>query len=159
MVERKSPLSWRVRLKLVLCVGARVSDPDYWTLTGCPTIAILPPLHRQDTYNSFSLDIQDIITSNDDTHWLSNHCYPSTCTQTGYIYRYQCWVFPTTMQGFQNLKETMFQNTITIFESFLQMPHLDRQQNLWRARIWNYFSDIAAQTNMTELFQNISEHF
>ena len=57
MVERKSPLSWRVRLKLVLCVGARVSDPDYWTLTGCPTIAILPPLHRQDTYNSFSLDI------------------------------------------------------------------------------------------------------
>ena len=57
MVEKKSPLSWRVRLKLVLCVGARVSDPDYWTLTGCPTIAILPPLHRQDTYNSFSLDI------------------------------------------------------------------------------------------------------
>ena len=53
MVERKSPLSWRVRLKLVLCVGARVSDPDYWTLTGCPTIAILPPLRRQDIYSSF----------------------------------------------------------------------------------------------------------
>ena len=102
---------------------------------------------------------QDISTSNDDTHGLSNHCYPYTCTDKGYIYRYQCWVFPTTMQGFQNLKETMFQNTITIFESFLQMPHLDRQQNLWRARIWNYFSDIAAQTNMTELFQNISEYF
>ena len=159
MVERKSPLSWRVRLKLVLCVGARVSGPDYWTLTGCPTIAILPPLHRQDTYNSFSLDISGYFYFK---RWHSRAVHPLLSIhlhKKGYIYRYQCWVFPTTMQGFQNLKETMFQNTITIFESFLQMPHLDRQQNLWRARIWNYFSDIAAQTNMTELFQNISEYF
>ena len=53
IVVRKLHLFWKVRLKLVLCVGARVSDPDYWTLTGCPTIAILPPPHRQDIYSSF----------------------------------------------------------------------------------------------------------